>query len=165
MEKMKEKHITQRPAISLWGHVVYIIVGCTMVDVIEIHLTFWSGLFVLLAVLIGVEIASVHINKFLFGTELILSSEGIETQGRIGRKLTSWSDFIQAGTLTWDYTNVLVLVRRGGRTMKERTPKRWFVYGNPGKLVFLPDDKFTRAYVAAFYGSIDFERAEKEEDE
>lgn len=164
MEKMKEKHITQRP-ITTPTWMIFDLSMFLLAVLATDKMSFWPGLVLKLLVVISAAIATVHMDVFLFGTELILSPDGIKTMGRIGTKQILWSDFIQAGTLTWDYTNVLVLVRRGGRTMKELTPKRWFVYGNPGKLVFLPDDKFTRAYVAAFYGSIDFERAEKEEDE
>ena len=162
MEKMKEKHITQRPITSpAW--MIFDLSMFLLAVLATDKMSFWPGLALKLLVVILVALVTVHVDVFLFGTELMLSPDGIKTMGRIGTKQILWSDFIQAGTLTWDYTNVLV--RRGGRIMKERTPKRWFVYGNPGKLVFLPDDKFTRAYVAEFYGIIDFDLAEKEEDE
>ena len=164
MEKMKEKHITQRPIMTpAW--MIFDLSMFLLAVLATDKMSFWPGLALKLLVVILVVLVPVHVDVFLFGTELMLSPDGIKTMGRIGTKQILWSDFIQAGTLTWDYTNVLVLVRRGGRTMKELTPKRWFVYGNPGKLVFLPDDKFTRAYVTEFYGTIDFEQAEKEDDE
>ena len=164
MEKMKEKHITQRPIMTpVW--MIFDLSIFLLAVLATDNMSFWPGLALKLLVVILVALVTVHVDVFLFGTELMLSPDGIKTMGRIGTKQILWSDFIQAGTLTWDYTNVLVLVRRGGRIMKERTPKRWFVYGNPGKLVFLPDDKFTRAYVTEFYGTIDFEQAEKEDDE
>lgn len=159
---MNEKHITRRPITSPWGYLMDALILFPLVSVISRHCTFWVGSLIVLVLIAVVGIASVQLDLALFGQELILSSEGIEGTGRIGRKLVPWSDFIQAGTLTYDETNVLVLVRKGGHILGERTLRQWFIYGNPGKLVFLPDDKLVREFVARYYGPLDFERSERE---
>ena len=57
--------------------------------------------------------------------------------------------------IRYDATRILVLVERGGFPMENGKDRFRFFLRNPRKLVFLPDDKFTRAYVAEFYGPED----------
>lgn len=159
---MNEKHVTRRPITSPWGFILDAMILFPLASIISRHCTFWVGLWIVLMLIVIVGFTSVHLDLALFGQELILTSAGIEGTGRIGRKLVPWSDFIQAGALTHDDTNVLVLVRKGGHIMGARTIRQWFIYGNPGKLVFLPDDKLTREFVARYYGPLDFEWAEQE---
>lgn len=159
---MNEKHITQRPITSPWWFFLDVVILFPSVSIISRHCTFWVGLLIVLGLIAVVGITSVKIDLVLFGQELILSAEGIEGTGRIGGKLVPWSGFIQAGAMTHDYANILVLVRKGGHVMGERTLRQWFLYGNPGKLVFLPDDKLTREFVARHYGPLDFEMTEQE---
>lgn len=155
-------HITNKPILSLWFYMGSLILT---IHILAFTVSFQSLLLevlFLVVVISLVSMVSVHIELYLFGTEMILSDQGIETTGRIGAKITVWDDIIQAGALEQDATNVLVLVKRGGKPLGEKAMKKWFIFRNPGKLIWLPDDKFTRAFVEEYYGPLNFDWKQEE---
>ena len=92
--------------------------------------------------------------RFLWG-DIILSEDGVKCCRRIGNRFLRWEDVIQVAAIKHDNTQILVLVEKGGVPMKKPKSHFLFFLCNPRKLVFLPDDKHTRAFVAEFYGSED----------
>ena len=92
--------------------------------------------------------------RFLWG-DIILSEVGVKCCRRIGDRILRWEDVIQVAAIRHDSTRILVLVEKGGTPLKSTRDHLRFFLLNPRKLVFLPDDKFTRAYVAEFYGPED----------
>lgn len=159
-----KQHITNKPIPSLWFHMGSLILT---IYILAFTVSFQSRLLEILffvVVITLVSMVSAHIELYLFGSEMILSDQGIETTGRMGVKKTAWNEVIQVGAMERDMTQVLVLVKSGGKPMGEKVLENWFILRNPGKLIWLPDDKFTRAYVARYYGSLDFDRNTKQED-
>ena len=92
--------------------------------------------------------------RFLWG-DIILSEKGVKCCRRIGNRFLRWEDVIQVAAMRHDSTRILVLVEKGGTPLKSSRDHLRFFLLNPRKLVFLPDDKHTRAFVAEFYGPED----------
>ena len=92
--------------------------------------------------------------RFLWG-DIILSEDGVKCCRRIGNRFLRWEDVIQVAAIRHDSTRILVLVEKGGTPLKSTRDHLRFFLLNPRKLVFLPDDKHTRAFVAEFYGPED----------
>ena len=89
--------------------------------------------------------------RFLWG-DVILSAEGVKCCRRIRDRVLRREDVIQVAASRYDATRILVLVERGGFPMENGKDRFRFFLRNPRKVIFLPDDKFTRAYVAEYYG-------------
>ena len=96
--------------------------------------------------------------RFLWG-DIILSEEGVKCCRRIGNRSLRWEDVIQVAAIRHDSTRILVLVEKGGTPLKSTRDHLRFFLLNPRKVVFLPDDKFTRSFVAEFYGPVDIREA------
>ena len=92
--------------------------------------------------------------RFLWG-DILLDERGVKCCRRIGNSFLRWEDIIQVAAIRHDATRVLVLVKKGGVPLKSTKDHLLFFLRNPRKLVFLPDDKFTRAFVTEFYGPVD----------
>ena len=92
--------------------------------------------------------------RFLWG-DITLDGRGVTVSRRIGVRSLRWEDVIQVAAIRHDRTRVLVLVEKGGKPMKSGKNHLLFFLCNPRRLIFLPDDKFTCAFVAEYYGSAD----------
>ena len=96
--------------------------------------------------------------RYLWG-DIILSERGIKCHRRIGSRFLPWSEVAQVCAIRYSSTRVLVLLKKGGRPMKSGNDHLLFFLLNPRKVIFLPDDKFTRSFVAEFYGPVDIREA------
>ena len=97
--------------------------------------------------------------RFLWG-DILIDERGVECQRRIGNTFLPWADVIQVAAIKHDSTRVLVLVKKGGVPLKSTKDHLFFFLRNPRKIIFLPDDRFTRAFVAEFYGAEDLREPE-----
>lgn len=105
-------------------------------------------------ILCGVIVMLVH--RFLLEGDIVLTARGVEVRGRI-RRVCAWKNCAQVVAMRYDRERVLVLLKSGGHPMKEGKTNFGFFLRNPGKVIFLPDDKFTRAFVAEHYGALDLD--------
>lgn len=159
-----KQHITNKPIPSLWFQMGSLILTiCILAFTVSFQSLLLEILFFVVVITL-VSMASAHIEQYLFGSEMILSDQGIETTGRIGAKNTAWNEIIQVGAMEQDMTKVLVLVKKDGKPMGEKALEDWFIFRNPGKLIWLPDDMFTRAYIAKNYGPLDFDRNRRKDE-
>lgn len=158
-----EQHIT-KPISSFWLHMAALTAVFFLLRFMDPIQSLLLKVLFFLVVVVIVSIVSSKIELYLFGYEIILSDKGIETTGRIGAKITAWDDIIQVGVMEEGMTKVLVLIKKGGKPMGEKTLQDWFILRNPWKLIWPPDDKFTRAFVAKYYGPLGFDRLWKKEE-
>lgn len=151
--------------MSLWADMTVFAICLVALHLADRAGSFWLGLLLTVAVGVPASYLLAAIDTYLLGSDIILTADGVETTGRIGAKKTPWDGFCQIGACQEDGTPVLVLVRSGGKPMGEKTLPDWFRFRNPGKLIYLPDDKFTRAFVAEYYGPLDFDRNNKNKED
>ena len=153
----KQQHITQCHVMTpwyAWGTffllwVVYSILSACFGISTD---TFWGCC---LGVLVcGVIVFLVH--RFLLDGDIVLTDRGVEVRGRI-RRACAWKNCVQVVAMQFDRERILVLLKSGGWPMKEGKTNFGFFLRNPGKVIFLPDDKFTRAFVEHYYGPLDLE--------
>ena len=104
----------------------------------------------------GVIIFLVH--RFLLDGDIILTDQGVEVRGRISRAC-AWKNCAQVIAMRYDGERVLVLLKSGGAPMKKGKSNFGFFLRNPGKVIFLPDDQFTRYFVEAYYGPLDLDQS------
>lgn len=105
-------------------------------------------------IICGVIVMLVH--RFLLEGDIILTDRGVQIRSRI-RRSCAWKNCAQVIAMRYDRDRILVLLRSGGSPMKSGEGSFLFFLRNPGKVIFLPDDKFTRAFVAAHYGALDLD--------
>ena len=90
--------------------------------------------------------------------EMTLTEEGIFIRVLFRRQFYSWSEIRQAGVLYSLKRGVpyerLYLLKPGGS--RRRYQDKTFLSRNFGKLICLPADDETKAYVIAHYGPLDF---------
>lgn len=121
---------------------------------------FWIPTDTALGFCVGVLACSVAvslIHRFLLDGDVVLTDWGVEVRGRI-RRSCAWKNCTQVIAMRYDRERVLVLLKSNGSPMKKGEENFWFFLRNPGKVIFLPDDKFTRAFVRTYYGEPDFEQ-------
>lgn len=158
-----DRRIVEKPVISPWiSDVCFLIAWVVLFLTAEIGIWWLEVLLVMGAVLV-LNFLGKRLDVFLFGKQVIVADNGVETTGRIGAKTTPWNEIIQVGVMHRDWFDVLVLVKKGGRIMKEKTWSEWFALRNTGKLIFLPDDEANREIVLRHYGPLDFDRTQKED--
>ena len=152
-----QKHITQSPVFHPWLYgaatVMDVIVGVLLsrqfTDLWLILLS-WVGSVVV------VTIVMVLLYRHFLAGDIILTEQGIREERRWKPAQTPWADVIQAAAIETQSTRVLVLLRSGGIPMRNEVGNFWFFLRNPGKVIFLPDDKFTRAFVETYYGELEY---------
>lgn len=148
-----ERHITQKPIFTPWlmamSYPVCIAVLCLMER---------PGFLAAVVCIAITVLLLTSLDRFCFDGDIILTADGVETTCRVGKRKLAWKAFCQIGAMREDGTDILVLVRLGGKPMGEKTLPLWFFLRNIGKVIYLPDDQFTRAYVAKYYGPLDFDR-------
>lgn len=156
-----KQHITQTRADSPWPTCVFAVVliaawfpigNC--VKTLWLLILAWIVWIVIGAVLWGL------LSTYLFLGDIVLSPEGIRRTRRLKTKDVPWNDIIQAIAMEYGNENVLVLVKRGGYQWNGKVSRRWFFFRNPAKIIFLPDDQFTRRFVADYYGPLDFDQGQ-----
>ena len=94
--------------------------------------------------------------RILLDGDIVMTDRGVKVQGRI-RRSCAWKNCAQVIAMRYDRDRVLVLLKSGGVPMKEGKSNFGFFLRNPGKIIFLPDDKFTRSMVERCYGPLDLE--------
>ena len=153
----KKQHITTPPCFYPWFQYGSYFLSWLLYMAVTIPLfprfadSFWAfpvGIIVcgIVTFLIGM--------RFLWG-DIILSADGVKCCRRIRDRVLRWENVIQVAAIRYDATRILVLVQKDGIPMKNGKDRFRFFLRNPRKLVFLPDDKFTRAFVADYYGPED----------
>lgn len=153
-----DRRVVERPVTSPW--ITYVSFSISLViwlltDEIGI---WWLEVLIVIGAVSVLSFLGAGLDVFLFGHRVIITDNGVETTGRICAKITPWNEIIQVGSMHQERADVLVLVKKGGRIMKEKTWSEWFVLRNPGKLIFLPDDEANRAIVHRYYGPLDFDK-------
>ena len=158
---MEKRHITQPPFMTPWFMLgsFFILwfwfafgVGRLIPQWSDNWLVKWAGF-----VVISLGLFCLH--RFLLWGDVELTERGIKCHRRIGSSFLPWSEVAQVCAIRYSSTRVLVLLKKGGRPMKSGNDHLLFFLLNPRKVVFLPDDKFTRSFVAEFYGPEDIREA------
>ena len=158
---MEKRHITQPPCMTPWFMLgsFFILwfwfafsVGRLIPEWSDNWLVKWAGFVVISLVLFC-------LHRFLLWGDVELTERGIKCHRRIGNSFLPWAEVAQVCAIRYGSTRVLVLLKKGGRPMKSGNDHLLFFLLNPRKVVFLPDDKFTRSFVAEFYGPVDIREA------
>ena len=158
---MEKRHITQPPCMTPWFMLgsFFILwfwfafsVGRLIPEWSDNWLVEWAGFLV-------ISLGLFYLHRFLLWGDVELTDRGSKCQRRIGNSCLPWAEVAQGCAIRYGSTRVLVLLKKGGRPMKSGNDHLLFFLLNPRKVVFLPDDKFTRSFVAEFYGPEDIREA------
>ena len=158
-----DRRIVERPVTSPWIRYASFSISLVIFLLTDEIGMWWLEVLIVIGAVSVLSFLGARLDVFLFGRQVIITDNGVETTGRIGAKITPWNEIIQVGSMHQDWADALVLVKKGGRIMKEKTWSEWFELRNPGKLIFLPDDEANRAIVLRHYGPLDFDRTQKED--
>ena len=151
----KKQHITTTPCLTPWYSwgsfflfwLIYMAVTIPFFP--NFAGSFWS---------FPVGIIVCGVSSFLLGMrylwgDIALGQRGVTVSRRIGTLFLPWEDVAQVAAIRHESTRVLVLLKKGG--VPFNGSHFFFFLRNPGKVVFLPDDKFTRAFLREFYSAED----------
>lgn len=157
----QDKHITQCHKMTpwyCWGTFfllwfLYSILATWLSDRISVPKDNFLGVGIGFLVC-GVMVFGIY--RVLLNGDIVLTDRGVEIQSRI-RRSCAWKNCAQVIAMRYDNERILVLLKSGGSPMKLGDKEFWFFLRNPGKVIFLPDDKFTRSFVETYYGKLDFD--------
>lgn len=153
----RKRHITQPPCMTPWyalGSFFFlwfwyaVLCGRFLPEWTDHFLVKWLGVMIL-------SILIFYFHRIFLWGDVVLTEGGIRCCRRFGSSFLPWDDVIQVCAIRYSTQRILVLLKKGGVPMKEGNDHLWFFLRNPRKVIFLPDDKFIRAFVAAYYGAID----------
>lgn len=156
----KYQHITQCHVMTPWYSWGTFFLLWFVYSILSAHFgiptdTFWGCCLGL--VVCGVIVFLVH--RFLLDGDIVLTDRGVEVRGRI-RRTCAWKNCAQVIAMQFDRERILLLLKSGGYPMQNGKSNFGFFLRNPGKVIFLPDDKFTRAFVKTCYGDLDIDRSQ-----